>query len=78
MEVAMNRRVIEVHQRRIEAAHGPAEALEQLWRARADLGEGNAFEVGHQANEVRRAGRETDRLAGNRRQHARADRKSVV
>ncbi len=74
VEASMDRRMVEIGERRIDAADRPAETFEQRRRAVADLGERNPGEIRHEAHEMRAAGCETDRLPGNRRQHARADR----
>ena len=74
VEVAMNRGVVETVQRAIEAADGPAKAFEQRGRARANLSEGNALEIGDEPHEMNIARHHGDQVAGPRRQRVRAQR----
>jgi hypothetical protein len=55
VEVAMNRGVVETAERSIEAADGPAKALEQRRRAGANFSEGSGLEIGDEPHEMNTA-----------------------
>ncbi len=61
----MDRGMVEVRQRRVEAADRATKAFEQRGRARAHFGQRDALEIGDEAHEMGAARRDADRVAGD-------------
>ena len=77
MKVTMDGGMVEVLERSVETADGSTEAFEQRRRACAGLRQRDAVEIGDQPHEVAAVGRDADRVARDRRQHARTERHAV-